>query len=154
MKFPTGFTPETHKRRRTIRTIIFFFAFLGLLWFGAWFKDAAMHKAMYQKQSLELGEKLTQILIDKSVCIDKERDCRSKGFMFIKSIPYGLSISFYDVKNDVLASLVNASTNAYFENNQKMDVYISIYNVSKAEDVASGFWKNNKVTTIHMEHKE
>lgn len=106
----------------------------------------------YLKEMNELALKIKKILIDEKIC-KSEKDCNAGLYSFVGPYKSGMSIETYGIRSQaVLMKIVNAASSLFFSN-EKMNVVMSSYWMSKREHM-SYFFLTSPDPFLHIEFLE
>lgn len=100
----------------------------------------------FERQRLELVEKVEKILINNKICQSKP-DCQGKKLAFISPADSGINVKTYGFnKADALQQIITECARYFFESNGAMKITIEVFNATKEAELNSYFWQANKPT--------
>ena len=124
-------------------------AVVGFLFFML----ARVEDNTYRNERLEMVEIIYKILIDSNSCTSLI-DCQKKSYFFVSPYKSGISIETYAISsNDVLKSITEEAAKMFFSN-EKMNILISGYAITKAEDMTYIFSGPRPVYQIQFERDD
>ena len=105
----------------------------------------------FERQRLELVEKVEKILINNKICQSK-RDCQEKKLAFISPGKSGVNVKTYGFINPVAIQEIIAQCAHYFvESNGALQVDIEVFENTKEAALTEYFWRASKpVMNIHF----
>ena len=88
----------------------------------------------YHREQLEMAEIIAKILIDSDLC-PSENDCYKKQYFSVSPYKSGIAIRTYAISsNEVLKRITEEAAKIFFSH-KKMNILISGYAITKAEDM-------------------
>lgn len=128
------------------RIYIAVLAIVGAAWAGP--------PGTYQKESLALIKVIDSILVEHGHCQDRN-DCIEKELAFSGRTSTGVGVEVYQV-TDVRAiqKILTACTSSYANNQQRMDISLSMYRQSHKELMGFGKWYKKPFVSMHMKGEQ
>jgi len=117
--------------------VAYFFLFSGS-------SIAGIEDRTYERQRLELVEKIESILIGNNVCQSKP-DCQAKKITFISPASSGVSIRLYGLKNtEALQQIIVECSQYFLKSKGGMQIEIELFGITKEAELNKRFWESVK----------
>lgn len=104
----------------------------------------------YQKEALALIETIHHILVEHDYCHDRN-DCRKKKLSFSGRTSTGVDVEIYQVTDaQTIQKILAACASSYANNQQQMDITLSMYRQPHEELMGFGKWHKKPFIFMQM----